>query len=226
MKFTYLGQAGLYIESDFATVIIDPYLSNSVEKVNPKNYRRQPIDDSFLSVEPDFLLFTHNHLDHYDPETAPIYLAHKKAATVLSPTSVWNEARQHGGEHNYVEFNPGTEWTDKGLRFRAVKAVHSDPYAIGFVIEELTSGETVYVTGDTLYNSEILASLPDRLDAIFLPINGVGNNMNMIDAARFAKESGARCVVPLHFGLFDELDPTLFACENRVIPEIYKEIKL
>ena len=30
----------------------------------------------------------------------------------------------------------------------------------------------------------------------------------------------------MHFGLFDELKGDIFKAENRVIPEIYKEIKL
>ena len=44
MRVTYLGQAGLLFEKDGFKIIIDPYLSDSVEKVNPKNYRRVPVD--------------------------------------------------------------------------------------------------------------------------------------------------------------------------------------
>lgn len=226
MKYTFLGQAGIFIESGEVKVIVDPYLSDSVCKVNPKNYRRCPIDKSYFDIEPDLLLITHNHLDHYDPESAPVFLAKEKPITVLGPTSVWNEARKNGGCHNYVEFNAGTEWTEKGLRFTAVKAIHSDPFAIGFVIEELASGEKAYLTGDTLYSRTLLDNLPSGLDVIFLPINGVGNNMNMTDAARLAKDSGARVAVPIHFGMFDELDPSGFDLQNAVIPEIYKEVKI
>ena len=48
--------------------------------------------------------------------------------------------------------------------------------------------------------------------------------MNMTDAARFAAKVGAKKTVPLHFGMFDELNPELFCCENRVIPKLYEEI--
>ena len=61
---------------------------------------------------------------------------------------------------------------------------------------------------------------------MFLPINGVGNNMNMSDAERFAKRINAQKTVPIHVGMFDELRAVDFKCENKVIPEIYKEIKL
>ena len=35
MKITWLGQAGLLFETEKLTIMIDPYLSNSVEKINP-----------------------------------------------------------------------------------------------------------------------------------------------------------------------------------------------
>ena len=74
MKITWLGQAGLLFDNGKTKIMIDPYLSNSVEKVNPLNFRRQPVDQQMFSVEPDIMIFTHDHLDHYDPETAPHFL--------------------------------------------------------------------------------------------------------------------------------------------------------
>ena len=45
--------------------------------------------------------------------------------------------------------------------------------------------------------------------------------------ARFAAESGAKKVVPVHFGLFDSIHPeNEFICENKIVPEIYREIPL
>ena len=227
MKVTWLGQAGLLFEREGVRIIIDPYLSNSVEKNEPKNYRRQPANEDFFALTPDVMIFTHDHLDHYDPETAPRFLERRdKKVTVLAPLSVWQKARAEGGGHNYVQFNRHTEWSEFGFRFKAVKAEHSEPYAIGVLIETIEEGKTYYVTGDTLYNSEIFADLPEDIEAVFLPINGVGNNMNKVDAARFAKKTRARCVVPIHFGMFDELSPEGFNLPNAVIPQIYQEIKI
>ena len=61
-------------------------------------------------------------------------------------------------------------------------------------------------------------------DAVFLPINGVGNNMNAVDSARFAVACGAKVATPLHFGLFDEPDPTSFTVSNCVIPTPWEAI--
>ncbi len=224
MKVIWLGQAGLLFEIDGRLIIIDPYLSNSVEKINPRNCRRLPIDKSFLKITPHVLAFTHNHLDHYDPQTVSHYLTDSSHLTVLAPYSVWQEVRKFGGSHNYVMFNSGTVWTEGDIVFRAVYAEHSDKDAIGIIIG--VDGKNYYITGDTLYNESIFSQLPSDIEAVFLPINGVGNNMNVSDAKHFATKIGARVAVPIHFGLFDEMNGEEFAFSRRVIPRIYEEIKL
>ena len=222
-RITWLGQAGLLFEHKGYKVMIDPYLSNSVEKINPKNYRRVPVDESFFQIQPDMMIFTHNHLDHYDPETVQKFITEESKITVLAPNSVWNEVRQIGGNNNYVLFNRHTQWSEGGLVFTAVKAEHSDPTPIGVIIDD---GEhKFYVTGDTLYNEDIFADIPTDIYALFLPVNGVGNNMNMTDAARFAERVAAKKVVQIHIGMFDELDAKTFACENKVVPQIYRAIE-
>lgn len=224
MKVTYLGQAGLLFERRGFKIMIDPYLSDSVEKINPKNYRRVPVDESFFKIKPDVMIFTHNHLDHYDPETVAHFIDENSNITVLAPKSVWDEVRRIGGNNNYVLFNRHTEWTQNGIKFTAVKAEHSDITPIGVIIDD---GERkYYVTGDTLYNEEIFGDIPSDIYALFLPVNGVGNNMNMTDAARFAKRINAEWTVPIHIGMFDELTADSFYCKNKVIPKIYKEIMI
>lgn len=224
MKITFLGQAGLLFEKGELKVLIDPYLSDNVKTVNPRNFRRQPIDESFLRITPDVVIFTHNHLDHYDPVTAPHYVNDHSSVTVLAPQSVWSEVRRIGGENNYVLFNRHTQWTQGGIRFTAVLAVHSDPSPIGVILDD--GEKKYYITGDTLYSEDIFPDIPSDIDVLFLPINGVGNNMNITDAARFAARIGAKHVVPMHFGMFDTLDANDFPCKNKVIPTIYKEILL
>ena len=224
MQITWIGQAGLLIETDEKKILVDPYLSNSVEKVNPRNYRRKPIDERFLKLPPDVLICTHNHLDHLDPETVPHYLEREQSVLVLGPNSCFQELKKFGGNHNYVKFDRHAEWTEGKVHFRAVLADHSDPTPIGVIIDD---GEMrIYITGDTLYNEEIFKDLRQPIDVLFLPINGVGNNMNKADAARFARKVGAAKVVPLHWGMFDELTPDDFDSDQTVIPKLYEIINL
>lgn len=225
MKVTYLGQGGLLFDFDGTLVIVDPYLSNSVEKIQPENKRRVAVDESFLKLKPDIILLTHNHLDHTDPETLKHYLSKDSSVTVLASHNAWNTVRSTFGgiKNNYVSFNVGTVWTEKSIVFEAVYAEHSDEYAIGVLITY--NDKTYYVTGDTLYNIKVFESITKKVDYVFLPVNGRGNNLNFVDGKNFCEKLGA-VAVPIHCGLFDEIDLSDFPYENKVVPKFYKEIDL
>ena len=225
MKITWLGQAGLLFETEGKTILIDPYLSDSVAKVNPKNYRRFPADERYLNIKPDMIICTHNHLDHLDRETLDHYFSDNRSMMVFAPNGGWQELRTYGGDHNYILFNAGTEWNEGSIRLRAVSAEHSDPAAIGVLIT--VNHKTYYITGDTLYSKRVFDSLPDEaIEAVFLPINGVGNNMNAADASRFAAQIGAAYAVPMHFGLFDEMTADGFTHPGKIVPKAFEEIVL
>jgi len=223
MRITWLGQAGLMMESGGKIVLIDPYLSDSVAAQNPLFSRRLPVDERFLHIKPDVIICTHNHLDHTDPDTLKHYLDREGCVSVLAPSAAWEEVRKFGGKHHYCLFNRHTEITAGSILFRAVKAEHSDPQPIGVIIE--AEGKRCYVTGDTLYNTEIFEDIPERIDVLFLPVNGAGNNMNMTDAKRFCERIRPGLAVPMHCGLFDNIDMNLFAYEPKFVPRIYEEIK-
>jgi len=224
MKITHIGQAGLLLESKDLTIMIDPYFTDSVGAVDPKKHRRVAMDDTLWDVKPDVLIFTHDHLDHYDPETAERILKTHSGITVLCPNSVWQKVRLNGGDHNYVLFDRHTQWTEQGVRFTAVKAAHSDSFAIGVILE--LEGKTLYVTGDTLYNTEVLADVPKGIDLVFLPVNGVGNNMNACDAARFVNACGAKTAVPMHVGMFDDMTGDVLRMDNKVVLATYESMEV
>ena len=224
MKVTWIGQAGLLFETGDTKIIIDPYLSDSVAKIEPHNKRRVEVNPRFLEIEPDIIVLTHNHLDHTDPDTLKHYIGENSKTSVLASYNAWQTVRKFGGlKNNYIMFNRGTVWTEKGIKFEAVYAEHSDEYAIGVII--YAENKTYYITGDTLYNKKIFDDLPSEIDYVFLPVNGRGNNMNMYDAYMFCTKIGARAV-PLHCGLFDDIDMNNFEYKNKVVPKFYEEIKL
>lgn len=224
MKITWLGQAGLLFEKNGFKVMIDPYLSDSVKERIPSHYRRVPVDERLFEIKPDMMIFTHDHLDHYDPETVAHFLTEETEITVLAPRSVWEKVRKIGGKNNYVQFDRHTGWSEGGICFTAVKATHSDPAAIGVILDD--GEKKYYVTGDTLYNEEIFSDIPQDIYAVFLPVNGVGNNMNMTDAKRFCRRIAPQVAVPIHCGLFDALDMNEFEYEKKVVPAFYQEIEV
>lgn len=230
MKITWLTQAGLLFNTGKLLIMVDPYLSDSVgETLDPAKHRRIPVDEKYLGIIPDVLLITHDHLDHLDPDTLKHYLGQtEKPVTVLAGENAYFKVRDFGGPHNYVLLSPHTVWSEGGVTFYSVRAEHSDRTAVGFILDDGRS--TYYVSGDTLYNydvlDDVLELVEDGVDYAFLPINGVGNNMNARDAADFAYELGAAHAVPLHYGLFDSIDPAVFDFEDTVLLESYKETEL
>lgn len=225
MKVTWLGQAGLLFETNGTTILVDPYLSNSVAKIEPHNTRRVPADARFFDVKPDIIVLTHSHLDHTDPETLQHYLGEESAVCILASYNAWQTVRKTFGgiKNNYVMFNRGTKWTQNGIEFRAIYAEHSDDCAVGVAFK--AEGKQYYVTGDTLFHDTIFCDLPQKIDYVFLPVNGRGNNMNMIEAKDFCKKLGA-VAIPLHCGLFDDIDMHAFSYEPKVVPEFFKEIAI
>lgn len=225
MKITFLGQNGFLIESKNSKIIVDPYLSDSVEKTEPQNKRRQPIDVRFLNLKPNVVLITHAHADHYDEETLDKLLFENGGCILLAPPSVFVKTKKRYPHCNCVYFRSGTTYTVNGVAFTAVAAEHSDPEAIGAIIA--CEDKNYYITGDTLYSERVFENLPKKnFEAVFLPINGRGNNMNAGDAATFIKRINAKFVIPTHFGMFDDMTGNELVCKNKIIPEIYKEIKL
>ena len=87
MNVTWITQAGLVFENEKMTVMVDPYLSNSVaETLDPAKERRIPVDESIFDIHPDVIIITHEHLDHLDPDTLKRFLCRGgKPITVLAP---------------------------------------------------------------------------------------------------------------------------------------------
>ena len=224
MQVTWLGQAGLLFHKNGFRIMIDPYLSDSIGTLNPSKHRSFPVDEKVFLIKPDVMIFTHDHLDHFDPETAEKFLHENSSVAVLSPQTVWEKVRNYPGNHNYILLSPGTTWTEKGVRFTAVKAEHSDPKAIGIILDD--GEKKYYITGDTLYNEEIFAYIPKDIYAVFLPINGQGNNMNMTDAANFAARIGAKFTVPIHYGLFDDIQVDTFEVTNKITLKLFEEMEI
>jgi L-ascorbate 6-phosphate lactonase len=220
MKITWIGQGGLLFDIDGFKVLVDPYLSNSVQKIEPKNKRRVPVKRKFLKVKPNLIILTHSHLDHTDPETLKYYLK-DETVTVLASYNAWKTVREtFKGSNNYVMFNAGTSWTENGVTFKAVYAEHSDFYAIGVIFT--VNGKTYYVAGDTLYNEKVFASITDKIDYCFIPVNGRGNNMNFTEGKEFVKRLGATAI-PIHCGLFDNINLNDFDYENKIVFNFYEE---
>ena len=212
MKGRWLGQAGyLFTAQNGMTVMVDPYLSDTLEEKNGEAYKRQvPVSPAYEAVVPDVLLLTHAHEDHMDFGTLDRILTRRRI-TVAGPRSVWAALRsRYTMGHEYILVQPGPEVTLEDIRIRTIPAFHSDEYAVGYLLE--ADGKRICHTGDTLYNCGLTEYVRCSLDALLLPVNGKGNNMNAADAARLFRKWKPERVYPMHWDMFAEFgcDPKLF----------------
>ena len=229
MKVTWLTHSGLLFENERITVLVDPYLSDSLASVCESKKRRLPVDESMLEVSPDVILLTHSHPDHLDVATLEKFLSRTdKEITVLASGSAYEKLTSLASKHNLVLLAPHSVWSEGGVTFYAVKAEHTERDAVGFILDD--AEKTYYVSGDTLYNFDVIDDcldlVEDGVDYAFLPINGKGGNMNAKDAADFAYEIGAKTAVPVHYGLFDSVDPDDFDFDDRLVLTPYEKTEL
>lgn len=205
MKIMWLGQAGYRLRADNGlTVLIDPYLSDSLREEKGDSFKRQiPINDEVLN-HVDILILTHLHGDHADVQTIDLIVKKNKKIAILAPLNVLNVLRKRyeSNPQDYMLFDRDIEITLRGVRFISTYAAHSDERPIGVTIEG--DNQVICHTGDTMYHKKLLVDLPINADALLLPINGQGYNMNATDAARLTRALRPKSVYPMHWDMFKE----------------------
>ena len=230
MQIIWLGQGGLMFVSQRHKLLVDPYMSNSLRKLDKKMKRRVSIKKRYFKFKPDVILLTNSHPDHTDEKTLAKFISKhrrkKNPLTVISCESSFKSLVQTKDckKGNHVMFGEGDEWTFETIHIMAVKARTNDRSAFGVVITDLTDGRKYYIASNTLYNETIIDSLPHDIFAAFIPISGNYGCMNTKDAERFAARLGATYVVPINYGMFDRINPQSFECQGKVVPKPFKVI--
>ena len=224
MKITWLGQSGYLLEMEIHRLVIDPFFSVIVERKQGLRRLMSP-PCSIASLKPDALLVTHNHLDHFDPETVAEIMGSFPACRLIGPASVIELATKNGiSDDRLGLLAAGQTVRLDNLRITATPARHSDPCAVGLLIQ--TDAELFWFSGDTLYYPELsrqVWELAGRLpDIAFLCINGKLGNMNLTEAAQLTAELRPRLTIPMHYGMFAEntADPDEFCQEN---PDLHRQ---
>ena len=214
MNISWLGQSGFLLIDGKTTIVLDPYLSTIVEDI--KNYRRlTPPVMSPDDLRADLLFCSHNHFDHFDPVTVAAIVKNCPECKIYGPASVPERvAKENILILNFNILQPGNSFESGNFKFRALPARHSDPKALGLLIEK--HDLRIYFSGDTLYYPELSEEIkhltPEPIDLALLCINGQGGNMNASEAAHLASELNVKLTIPSHYGMF---------AENTVEPEYF-----
>ena len=222
MKIRFLGQSGYLLESGNSSILIDPYLSDSVNRVAGRP-RELPIPIDPRKFYCDAVICTHDHLDHLDPDTVTAM----KESQLFITTNGGKERLATRGRNNVTAIGEGESVKIGDFLITAVFADHTVE-AFGVVVK--AEGKTLYFSGDTLYNEKLFGIKKYSPDVTFICINGRLGNMNVSEALVTAKEIGAKQNVPTHYDMFasNSEDPKLFAdhIDGGYILEFDKEYTL
>lgn len=217
-----LGQSGCRLGFPGCTVYLDPYLSNSVQELDaPDLARLLPIPCPPGQVtDADWVLITHEHIDHCDPHTLPQLAAASPSARFMGPVPVLQLLAQWGIPEGRLHL--ATEvWSDlaNGLAIHATAAAHprierdenGHLRHVGYVIEY--QRKRLYLAGDTSVVQELIDCLTalQPISTALLPVNehnffrgrrGIIGNMSVREAFQLADELGMEHVVPVHWDMF------------------------
>ena len=196
LTIRWIGQNGYLLRDGEAEICIDPYLSNVVDRV-AKRGRMVQAPFSPEELKSDVTLCTHNHLDHVDIDAIP--LMKKENMVFLAPTHAKGTLMECGVT-NYVPFDEGEVYQIGKFKLTAVFADHSVP-AIGVIVEH--EGLTLYFSGDTEYHVRLCEVANQKIDMMFICINGKLGNMNVDEAVKLTEYIAPRVGIPTHYGMFE-----------------------
>jgi L-ascorbate 6-phosphate lactonase len=201
----WLGQGGYLFKSPRGrTVMVDPYLSDFAEAVWGVRRAIPPVLDPDRFA-PDVLLVTHWHEDHLDAPTVRRY-ARQPDVVFAGPESCVVRAGIWGwpAERTVVlERGDSQTWDD--VTVTATFARHDEdaaltPDAVGFLLD--VGGIRLWNVADSEYDARLRPMRDERIDVMFVPINGGGGNMNAHEAALLVWQVAPRVAVPMHYGMW------------------------
>ena len=222
MKIKFLGQSGYIVKTEKAEIMIDPYLSDSVNRVAGRP-RMLPIPITPENIKCDVVICTHNHLDHLDPDTVKdikdgqLFITTKEGKTELKKL----------GKTNVETLSPDECITVGDIELTAVFADHTVE-AFGLIVK--AENKTLYFSGDTFYNKKLFEIAKYKPDITFICINGRLGNMNVDEALITAKRIGAKINIPNHYDMFasNSENPYLFSenIDGGSVLEFNKEYEI
>lgn len=196
MKLTYFGHSAFQIETNGSTLLIDPFIDG--------NPRAKGIVSSG-SLNPDFILLTHAHGDHWGdtPE-----IARRSGATVVGCFEIGGYLKSKHGYENSIGTNTGGSVSFDWGRVTFTHARHSSSFPdgtyggvpCGLLLE--IEDRLLYDAGDTEPFYEMSWLSGDRtIDVAMLPI-GDCFTMGPEASLKAVELLKPDMVVPIHYNTF------------------------
>ncbi|HSR88782.1 MAG TPA: MBL fold metallo-hydrolase [Candidatus Udaeobacter sp.] len=186
IKITPISHASVVLDWKTAVVYADPVGA-------PESYANVP--------KPDIIVITHEHPDHFSPDTLAKIM---QPNTVLIVPSVIAAKLPKTLTHNLIVLKNNDTTSQKNINIQAVPAYnlrsadldkHPKGNGNGYVLE--SSGTRVYIAGDTEDVPEMRAL--KNIDIAFVPMN-LPYTMSIEQAADAVLAFKPKQVYPYHYG--------------------------
>lgn len=205
----WLGSSGFAINAAGSVILIDPVieLQEDTDPVTselglpllvPLPIRARNIDRA------DLVLITHDHADHMGRRTIPELAARTNAVLVGTDRTRYSLARLGVAEDRIRTARYDRPIRVGGTSVIPIVAKHEEDAIhsrrgdfCGFIIQ--VGGVQIWHTGDTELLDEHLQH--KDMDVVILPV--APHIMKVRNAARLANTTGAKHIIPCHYGTFD-----------------------
>ena len=200
----FIGQAGFVIKSCGKTIVIDPYLSDSVAKVSPRLSRAVavPLEPGVLKA--DIFIVTHDHLDHLDPETFEAY-KYKDSTIFVGPRFACRKLIELGiPEKSIVKIDVSETKKVDCVEITGIYTVPNEAAVTdtsGYKIE-FENGRSVYHTSDTDLSPLVLECAPE-VEVMLVCINGNWGNLDIGKAVELAGKVKPKFAIPHHYDVME-----------------------
>src|SRR5438128_11987557 len=132
---SWLGQAGFVLRSGSTVALLDPFLSPHEARLYETSFPPS------AATGVDVVLCTHEHIDHFDAESAPAIAAASPGSVFVVPEPIVDMVTESGiAPHRVVGAQPGRTEELAGLRITPVRAMHGvtieDAYGFGEALSD------------------------------------------------------------------------------------------
>jgi L-ascorbate 6-phosphate lactonase len=213
----WLGQMSFAFRCRETVLFIDPYVSDRSDRMI------KPMLTAEQLARADFILGTHDHIDHIDRLTWPVLARTSKKTRFVTPRLLTSKVSLELGieRKRFIAIEEDQPFSDANLTIRGIASAHEflnpdketgDHPFLGYVVD--IGGIRIYHAGDSCKYEGLERKLIDigNIDLMILPINGrdakryrknIIGNMTWQEAVDLAGSVCPGAVVPGHYDMFD-----------------------